>query len=682
MKKLYTLLLAFLSVGLVAQIDRTKLPEPAPERPIQIGDYEQFELDNGLKVILVENNKLPRLSWTLSFSTGPITEGDKAGYSGIFGQVMSAGTTSKTKDEFNEEVEFMGAAVSAGATSVFASSLSKYKIEVLDLMTDLLFNPRFPEDEFERAIEQTLTGLKSAKDSPDAIAGNVRGVVNYGKDHPYGELVTEETVNNITMEDLKAHYAKFFKPNIAYLVIVGDIKTKEAKKLVEQYFGDWKSGEVQKEDFAKPQEVTETSIAFVDRPSSVQSVISISYPIDNKPGSDDAIKLSLLNRIFGGAGLSTRLNMNLREDKGYTYGANSSIGASRYSATFNAGASVRNEVTDSAMVQFFKEMQLISSELVTEEELAIAKSSAKGAFARSLESTSTIAQFALNTELNNLPEDYYSTYLQKIDAVTREDLLDVAKRYIRPSAANVVVVGKADEVADKLTQFGELTFYDDEANVVDRDAAKAAVASVDPFEVVEKYLEAVGGREAIANIEDITTVSTATLQGQTLTITSVQKGNIMSKQSVGMAGMVMQEMVFNNGAAIMKAQGQSQEIPPGAQLDAMKESAVIFPEQYYKEMKYELSVSGIQQVNGQEAYEVIIKGPDGSSQSQFFDVATGLLLREVDQNGDTVILEYKEVNGIKVPSKMTITVPGIGALEATVEVMINTGVEDTEFSMN
>jgi len=682
MKKLYTLLLAFLSIGLVAQIDRTKLPEPAPERPIQIGDYEQFELDNGLKVILVENNKLPRLSWTLSFNTGPITEGDKAGYSGIFGQVMSAGTTSKTKDEFNEEVEFMGAAVSAGATSVFATSLSKYKIEVLDLMTDLLFNPRFPEDEFERAIEQTLTGLKSAKDSPDAIAGNVRGVVNYGKDHPYGELVTEETVNNITMQDLKAHYANFFKPNIAYLVIVGDIKTKEAKKLVKEYFGDWESGEVEKEDFVKPAQVTDRAIAFVDRPSSVQSVISISYPIDNKPGSEDAIKLSLLNRIFGGAGLSTRLNMNLREDKGYTYGANSSIGASRYSAIFNAGASVRNEVTDSSMVQFFREMEKISTELVTDEELAIAKSSAKGAFARSLESTSTIAQFALNTQLNNLPDDYYATYLQKIDAVTREDLLDVAKRYIRPNAANIVVVGKADEVADKLTQFGKLTFYDDEANVVDRDAAKAAVASVDPFELVEKYLEAVGGREAIANIEDITTVSTATLQGQTLTITSVQKGNVMSKQSVGMAGMVMQEMVFNNGSAIMKAQGQSQEIPPGAQLDAMKESAVIFPEQYYKELKYDLAVSGIQQVNGVDAYEVIVKAPDGSSQSQFFDVATGLLLREVDQNGDTVILEYKEVKGIKVPSKMTITVPGIGALEATVEVMINTGVEDAEFSMN
>ena len=681
MKKIFILALLLTVFSIHAQIDRTKLPAPAPEREIQIGDYEKFKLDNGLTVIVVENNKLPRLSWNLTLNTGPITEGDKAGYSQIYGQVMSAGTATKSKDVLNEEIEFMGARISAGATSMFATSLSKYKTEVLDLMTDMLYNPSFPQDEFERAIEQTLTGLKSQKDSPDAIAGNVRGVVNYGKDHPYGELVTEETVANITMDDLKQHYAKYFKPNIAYLVVVGDIKAKEAKKLVKSYFGSWEMGDVEKEEFTSPKPVTETSIAFVDRPSSVQSVISISYPIDNKPGSEDGIKLSLLNRIFGGAGLSTRLNMNLREDKGYTYGANSSIGSSRYSATFNAGASVRNEVTDSAMVEFFKEMEAISTELVTDEELAIAKSSAKGAFGRSLESTSTVAQFALNSELNDLPEDYYATYLQKIEAVTKEDLLAVAKKYIKPSQANVIVVGKADEVVEKLEQFGEVTFYDDEGNVVDVEAAKAAVASVDPYTVINDYIEAVGGKAAIEKIKDMTTISKATIPQGELTITDKKKGNVMSKQMIGMAGFTIQEVVFNNGDAVMKAQGQSQEVPAGPQLDAMKEAAVIFPELYYKELNYELSVKGVQQVNGSDAYEIVVKSPAGSSKSQFFDVSTGLLVREVSQSGDVLILEYTEVAGIKVPSKMQITVPGLGALDATVEVKINEGVADTEFEL-
>ena len=682
MKKLFTLAMLVLCTAAFAQVDRSKLPEPAEAREIEIGDYDKFTLKNGLTVIVVENDKLPTLSWTLSFDNGTITEGKKAGYTSIFGQVMRAGTTSKSKEVLNEEIDFMGASVNVGSSSISAFSLSKYKEDVLSIFTDILYNPAFPQDEFDRAIEQTLTGLKQSKDNPDAIMANVRGVVNYGKKHVFGEIVTEETIGNIELQDLKNHYIHYFKPNIAYLVVVGDIKTKEAKKLVEQHFGDWESGEVLIEDFKQPEPVEKTTVSFVDRPASVQSVINITYPIDNKPGSDDVTKLSLLNTILGGGGLSTRLNMNLREDKGYTYGAYSSMGSSRYSATFNANASVRNEVTDSAMVQFMYELNKISTELVSEEEFELAKNTAKGSFARSLESRGTVASFALNTEINDLPEDYYANYLKRVDAITREDLLEVAKKYVRPDKANIIVVGKADEVADKLKQFGEITYYDAEGNVIDVEAAKAAVASVDAQTIINKYLEAVGGVDKIKSIEDITTVSKATIQGQQISITQVQKGNIMSKQQVGMAGMVLQEMVFNNGEAVMKAQGQSQQIPPGPQLEALKEGAVIFPEQYYGDLEYELTVKGIQKVQGKDAYEVSVKTPAGTTASQFFDVESGLLVKQASAQGGSEILEYTEVNGIKVPSKMTLTLPGMGSVEATVEVKINTGVEDSAFSLN
>lgn len=682
MKKLFTLAMLVLCTAAFAQVDRSKLPEPAEAREIEIGDYDKFTLKNGLTVIVVENDKLPTLSWTLSFDNGTITEGKKAGYTSIFGQVMRAGTTSKSKEVLNEEIDFMGASVNVGSSSISAFSLSKYKEDVLSIFTDILYNPAFPQDEFDRAIEQTLTGLKQSKDNPDAIMANVRGVVNYGKKHVFGEIVTEETIGNIELQDLKNHYIHYFKPNIAYLVVVGDIKTKEAKKLVEQHFGDWESGEVLIEDFKQPEPVEKTTVSFVDRPASVQSVINITYPIDNKPGSDDVTKLSLLNTILGGGGLSTRLNMNLREDKGYTYGAYSSMGSSRYSATFNANASVRNEVTDSAMVQFMYELNKISTELVSEEEFELAKNTAKGSFARSLESRGTVASFALNTEINDLPEDYYANYLKRVDAITREDLLEVAKKYVRPDKANIIVVGKADEVADKLKQFGEITYYDAEGNVIDVEAAKAAVASVDAQTIINKYLEAIGGVDKIKSIEDITTVSKATIQGQQISITQVQKGNIMSKQQVGMAGMVLQEMIFNNGEAVMKAQGQSQQIPPGPQLEALKEGAVIFPEQYYGDLEYELTVKGIQKVQGKDAYEVSVKTPAGTTASQFFDVESGLLVKQASAQGGSEILEYTEVNGIKVPSKMTLTLPGMGSVEATVEVKINTGVEDSAFSLN
>lgn len=685
MKKLFIIALGCLSLAATAQIDRTKLPEPAPAREIEIGNYEKFKLNNGLTVILVENDKLPTLSWTLTFDAGVITEGDKAGYAGIFGQVMRAGTASKSKEVLDEEIDFMGASVNVGATSMSAFSLSKYKDDILKIFTDILYNPAFPEDEFNRAIEQTLTGLKQSKDSPDAIASNVAGVVNYGKQHPFGELVTEETVKNIELEDLKMHYAKFFKPNIGYLIIVGDIKKNEARKLVTDYFGKWKSGDVQKETFVQPEPISKTSIAFVDRPSSVQSVISITYPIDNKPGSEDVVKLSLLNQILGGGGLSTRLNMNLREDKGYTYGANSSIGSSRYSATFNAGASVRNEVTDSALNQFMYELNKIASELVTDEELELAKNSAKGSFARSLEGRGTVANFALNTELNNLPEDYYATYLKRVDAVTKQDLLDVAKKYIRPDQANIVIVGKADEVAEKLKAFGEITYYDPEGNIAD-DPTKVVLGDVSVESILANYVNAIGGKDALDKVQTLEYSASATLNmgGQSLNLsrTVYQKApdKFLDLTIIPMMG--EQKQIYNAGEAKVVAGGQTIPVQ-GPQLGAMKYSAIMFAERFYKDLGFNAEYKGIKKVEGKDAHRVDVT-IDGFTVIEYYDTASGLKIQS-DQGaagGTITYMDYTEYEGVMLPKKLVVKSPQLPVpLEfITNEVKINQGIEDSRFN--
>ncbi len=684
MKKLFIIALGCLSLAATAQIDRSKLPEPGPARDIEIGDYEKFKLKNGLTVIVVENDKLPTLSWTLTFDSGVITEGDNAGYAGIFGQVMRAGTASKSKEVLDEEIDFIGASLNVGATSMSAFSLSKYKEEVLKNFTDVLFNPAFPESEFDRAIEQTLTGLKQSQDSPDAIAANVRGVVNYGKNHPFGELTTEESVNNIELEDLKQHYAKFFKPNIAYLIIVGDIKTKEAKKLVTDYFGQWKSGDVQKETFEQPAPVTKTSIAFVDRPSSVQSVISISYPIDNKPGTEDVVKLSLLNQILGGGGLSTRLNMNLREDKGYTYGANSSIGSSRYSATFFAGASVRNEVTDSALNQFMYELNKIASEMVTDEELELAKNSAKGSFARSLESRGTVANFALSTELNDLPEDYYATYLKRVDAITKQDLLDVAKKYVRPDKANIVVVGKAEEVADKLKQFGEITYYDAEGNVTE-DPTQVVLADISVETILANYVKAIGGKEALDKVETLEYSAGATLNmgGQSLNLsrTVYQKAPDKFVDLTVIPMMGEQKQIYNAGEAKVMAGGQTIPVQ-GPQLGAMKYSAIMFAERFYKELGYEAEYKGVKKVDGKDAHRVDVV-IDGFTVIEYYDTQTALKIQsDLGAAGGTInYLDYTEYEGIMLPKKMAVKTPQLPvALEfVTNEVKINQSIDDSIF---
>ncbi|MFY0591889.1 M16 family metallopeptidase [Roseivirga sp.] len=649
MKKIWTLALALIAFGATAQIDRTKLPEPAPAKELKIGDYEKFTLKNGLTVILAENHKLPTLSWNLSFITGPITEGDKSGYASIFGQVMQAGTTTKTKDELNEEIDFMGAAVNAGATSMSAFSLSKYKDDVLSIMTDLLYNPTFPQEEFDRAIEQTLTGLKQSKDDPNTIASQLGGIVNYGKDHPYGEIVTEETVKNISIDDLKSHYAKYFKPNIAYLVIVGDITKKEAQKMAKKYFGDWKKGDVQKEEFVAPKPVEKTVISLVDRPSSVQSVISITYPIENKPGNPDILAVSLMNNILGGGG-SARLFMNLREDKGYTYGAYSNIGSSRYSARFNASASVRNEVTDSSLVQFMYELERIGNEQVTQKELDAAKSALRGSFGRSLESRGTAAQFALSTEINKLPEDYYANYLKRLDAVTLDDIQRVAKKFVRPEKANVIIVGKAEEIAEKLKAFAEINYYDAEGNTVE-DPTKKVVADISPQTILDKYIDAIGGKEAVDGVTSIVNKSTAKLAmgGQNFEITRAvyQEGpdKFADVQTIPGQGEVFQ--IYNSGSAFLVMGGQKQS-PAGPFLDLMKYQGTLFGERFYEKIGFKLQYKGTSKINGSDAHRIEIN-LGSLSVNEYYDVSSGLKVRiELGPAGTVDLSDYRDVNGVKI----------------------------------
>ncbi|MFT5168927.1 MAG: zinc protease, partial [Saprospiraceae bacterium] len=291
---------------------RTKSPTPGPAPKIQLGSYEQFELGNGLKVIVVENNKLPRVTFSLSLEADPFMENDHIGAAEIAGQLMSHGTTTRTKAQIDEEVDFMGATLNSSFSGMYAASLKKHTDNLLQVMSDVLLNPGFSAEEFEKVKKQTLSGLASSKDDPNAIAGNVASVLRYGKDHPYGEIVTEETVANITLDNCKDYYKNYYRPNVAYLVVVGDIKTKDAKTLVEKYFSKWQKEIVPTFDFVKPVMPETTTIDFVNKPGAVQSVINVTYPIEFQTGSPDAIKAAVMNTLLGGF-FRSRLNGNLRE---------------------------------------------------------------------------------------------------------------------------------------------------------------------------------------------------------------------------------------------------------------------------------------------------------------------------------------------------------------------------------
>ena len=355
-------------------LDRSNPPEPAPAPVIQLGTAETFTLDNGLKVFVVENHKLPRVAFSLVLDLDPIYEGDNAGYISTAGELLSRGTTNRTKAQIDQEVDFIGASLSTSASGVYASSLTKHIDKLLELMADVTLNPSFPQDELEKIKTETISGLQASKDDPGAIASNVRAVLRYGKDHPYGELMTEETVAKIDIEACREFYQTYFKPNIGYLAIVGDINAEQAREYVEEYFGGWQAAEVPKHHYEIPKAPEQTQVAMVDRPQSVQSTINITYPVELKTGDPDVLKSSVMNTILGGGVFNSYLIQNLRETYGYTYGARSSLSSDRLVGYFNAGADVRNEVTDSAVVQFFNELRRIREEPVEEEQLQLIKS--------------------------------------------------------------------------------------------------------------------------------------------------------------------------------------------------------------------------------------------------------------------------------------------------------------------
>jgi zinc protease len=455
---LYITLLVFAFTGVFAQVDRSQYPTPAPAPVINIGDAETFVLPNGLKVFVVENHKLPRVTFSLKLDRDPILEGNKAGYTGLVGPLMMGGTTSLNKDQLDEAIDQIGASINVSSTAAVASSLTKHQETLLDLFADVLFNPSFPQEELDKLKKQTISVLEAEKDDPNAIAMVVKNAVLYGKDHPYGENATEETVNAIEVSDIVNYYQSYFRPNISYMAIVGDITKSEAETLMKKYFGDWEKGEVPSHEWRKASVPAENQVILVDRPASVQSVISLTYPVELQYNSPDRISASVLTYILGG-GASSRLFMNLRESRGYTYGAYSSISPDRISGNFEADASVRTEVTDSAAYQFFYELKNITEKTITDEELAAAKAYLTGSFGRSLENPATIANFALNTEIYDLPKDYYKNYLKNLDAVQVDTLNTIAPKYIKPASTYLIIVGNTAAFKDSIGQFGEVKNY-------------------------------------------------------------------------------------------------------------------------------------------------------------------------------------------------------------------------------
>ena len=495
----FSMLSLFLTVS-YAQIDRSQQPKPGPAPEINLEEPTSFELNNGLKVMVVENHKLPRVSIQLTLDNPPILEGEKAGVSSLTGSLLGNGSTSISKDDFNEEVDFLGATINFGAQSAFASSLSKYFSRILELMADAAINPNFTQEEFDKEKDKLITAIKAGESDVSAIADRVQSALAYGKNHPKGEFITEQTVNQVSLLDVQEFYRNYFVPANAYLIVIGDVNFEETQKLVTEYFTPWTKAVPPSISYTEPTEVQYTQVNFVDVPNAVQSEISVQNLVNLKMKDDDYLHALLANRILGG-GAQARLFLNLREDKGYTYGSYSGIGNDKYGpTTFRASASVRNMVTDSSVVEILKEVDKIIKEPVTEEELANAKAKYTGNFVMALEKPQTIANYALNIETEGLPKDFYKTYLERLNAVTIAQVQEAARKHFTSNNSRVVVTGKGSDVIENLEKvtFNDkevpVRYFDKYANNTEKPSFGADIPDgLTAQDVLKKYIDAIGG---------------------------------------------------------------------------------------------------------------------------------------------------------------------------------------------
>lgn len=684
------LLILLLATPLMAQVDRSKQPEPGPAPEIKIGDFEEFQLDNGLKVFVVENENLPGITVRMVIDRDPILESEHAGYVQTAGELLRTGTTTRTKDQLDEEIDFIGASLSTSSTSVFGSALKKHKEKLFELFADVVLNANFTQEELDKIKKQTLSGLATQKDDPSSMAANVRRVLDYGMDHPYGEITTEETVKTITLDMCKDYYKTYFHPNIAYLAIVGDISKGDAEDLVNKYFGKWEKAEVPTFTYKTPKAPLVRKVAVVDRPASVQSVINITYPIELLKGSPDVIATTVANQILGGSA-TARLFMNLREDKAFTYGAYSSIASDELVGNFRASCEARTIVTDSAITEFIYEMKKMRTDKVADEELQSVKNYLNGSFARSLENPQTVAQFALNTAIYKLPKDYYKNYLKNLEAVSADDVLAAAKKYINPKKAYVLVVGNTAEFADKLKQFsisGKIDYYDMYGKEYDPNVS-AVPEGLTAQTIFDNYIEAIGGKEKYLSVKDQKMTMKGNVQGMDITLEIDQKAPNKYYQKLGIPGMFEQVTVFDGEKGYAGGMGQKQMLE-GKTLATTKVQSNMYLYADYKKAGVEASVEGMEKLSGKDVYKVVVSIPEGSSYTQYFDVTTGYLVRQITpietpqgQFTSTVDFEeYQETDGMMFPTKITQTSGPQTVVMSLESVEINKGIDDSLFKVD
>jgi len=675
-KKAIFLSMLVLSSSLIGQIDRS-MPEPGPAPEIEFKEPFTTKLSNNLTLMVVVNDKLPTASATLIIDNPPILEGDKSGVKDLVTSNMGKGNKFQSKDEFIEEKDFMGSFISYNSSGGSISSLSRYFERTMTMFAQGALYPVFSDEEFEKEKTKLTEALKIDEKNAASIARRVENIVAFKQGHPRSEYTTEASVSSIGITDIENFYKNYFKPNNAYLVVIGDVNLEETISLSKELFENWEYstelenmfGEGSVNDFVDPDVSAKTTIHIVDVPNSTNVEISFQNVIDRKTSDTDYFSGTVANRVLG-AGPESRLFTVIREEKGYAYGAYSGLPTSSKSKTkFVGRTTVRSEVADSAIVEMHNQLKIMRDSPITDEELSNVKSGYFGEFAMSIENPITIANQALSIRSENLPEDFYKTFLSNLNKVSKDDVIESSKKFFLIDNAQIVVTGKINEIIDNLENIYldddkiDVVYHDEFGNITEKpDYSVDENVSVES--IVTNYIDLIGGKDKLEKVESIEIKGNANLnmQGQSFVLEfySLKNNQNQSLSTVTAGGMVVQKSVFNKYQGYNEVNGQRMPLTDSELEQAIINSAL------FSELNYDFSaieLIGTSNVDDQKVYEIKIT----DNKTEYYSIESGLKLKEVETTEvegnvisvETTIKEYEEVDGIMIPSEINQITPGL-----------------------
>jgi zinc protease len=453
-------------------LDRARVPTPGETPVLRVPTWTKTQLANGATLIVSERHGLPLVSFNITFVGGSnqFEPAARRGVAAMTASMLTEGTTTRTGDQLSDALQLLGTNVGAGVGgeegSISFVSTAKNFDATLSILSDMMLNSTFPADALERLRARTLVNLTQAKDQPTVVGAQVFAKILYGNAHPYGQRVTESSVKAITRDDVVAFQKAYFQPGRAIITVVGDVTPASVKSSIEKGLAAWtKAGNKPSFDYPKLPELQPAKIYLVDKPGAAQSVVNIGLPGPPR-NTPDYFALQVLNTILGGQ-FQSRLNANIREQKGYSYGVNSGFNYGKGPGAFRAGGSIFSAKTDAALVEFMKELKgIVGEKPITDEEIKTAKEALIQGLPQRFASVSAISNAINSLVVQGLPEDFYQTYAKNVSAVTKEDLLRVAKQYIDLNHLAIVIVGDRSAVEGplKALNIAPITYIDVEGN--------------------------------------------------------------------------------------------------------------------------------------------------------------------------------------------------------------------------